>query len=85
MKLIEWRQAWRLWSLRVCAAAAALYAALLALPDQAHAIWLQLPPQIRELIPHHDQLALIIVTAVAIARVIRQRPIPSGTGGEPRA
>jgi len=68
----DWRQSWRLLSVRVCAFGAALFAFLLAAPDQALAIWQALPPELQALVPNRTQVSLFLFAAVAIARVLRQ-------------
>ncbi len=68
----EWRQAWRLWSVRVCAAAAALYFFLLTFAEQAHEIWLLLPADVQAVVPNRDKVAMVLFVAAAIARVMRQ-------------
>lgn len=75
----DWRQAWRLWSLRVCAAAIALYTFLLTFPEQALAIWLALPDEVQVMVPNRTAVATWLFVAVAVARVLRQ------PGTEPRS
>ncbi|GGB21574.1 hypothetical protein GCM10011380_08950 [Sphingomonas metalli] len=69
----DWRQAGRLWSLRICAAAAALFTALAVFTEQLHQLWQQLPPAVQAMIPGHDKIALALFVAVAIARLVQQR------------
>jgi hypothetical protein len=73
MLINDWRQDWRLWSVRVCAAAATIYAFMLAAPDQVLALWQALPPQIQEMIPNRTEIAAALFFAAAIARVLRQQ------------
>lgn len=74
MKLIDqWRQSWRLWSVRVSAAGAAVFGLLIAAPDQALAIWQALPPEAQALVPNAKTTGLILLSASAVARVLRQR------------
>ncbi len=72
MLINNWRQSWRLWSVRVCAAAATLYAFMLAAPDQALAIWQALPPEIQAMIPSRTKVAAALFFAATIARILRQ-------------
>ncbi len=79
MKLITgWRQAWRLWSVRVPAIGATIFALLLAAPDFLLSIWNVLPVEIQELIPNRTSFALVITAASMIARVLRQKEVPDG-------
>lgn len=71
------RRSWRYWSVRVSAIGAAVFAFLLAAPDQALALWQALPAEVQELIPDERQLGLALLTAAAIARVLRQH-VPAG-------
>jgi hypothetical protein len=74
MKLItDWRQSWRLWSVRVSAIGAMLFAFLLAAPDQVLAIWQALPADIQALIPNAKEIGLFLSVAVVVARVVQQR------------
>ncbi|QXT34345.1 hypothetical protein KV697_10915 [Sphingomonas sanguinis] len=75
----NWRQAWRLWSVRVSAFGAVLFAFLLAAPDQVQAIWNALPPDVQAAIPNSKTLALAISVAVTIARVLQQRERSDGS------
>jgi hypothetical protein len=82
VKLIaEWRQSWRLWSVRVSAFGAAVFAFLLAAPDQALAIWNALPTEVKEHLPNQQELGLALLTAAAVARVLKQK---EAGDGEPR-
>ncbi len=79
MKLItDWRQSWRLYSVRVSAIGAAIFAFLLAAPDQVQDIWNALPPDIQALIPNAKGIALAITIAATIARVLQQKGKPDG-------
>ncbi|WP_343526754.1 hypothetical protein [Sphingomonas sp.] len=74
MKLItNWRQSWRWWSVRVSAFGAAIFAFLLAAPDQVQAIWQALPPDVQTLIPNAKEIGLFLTVAVAVVRIIRQK------------
>lgn len=74
MKLItDWRQSWRLWSVRVSAIGAMLFAFLLAAPDQALAVWQALPADIQALIPNAKEIGLALTIAAIAARVLRQK------------
>lgn len=74
----DWRQAWRLWSVRVSAIGAAIFAFLLAAPDQVQAIWNALPPDIQAMVPNAKGVALGITVAVTIARVLQQKGKTNG-------
>jgi hypothetical protein len=56
-----WRQAWRLWSVRIAALGAALMSA-----------WPALPTQLLTALPYADRLAALMFVAVAFARVVAQ-------------
>ena len=74
MKLItDWRQSWRLWSVRVSAIGAMLFAFLLAAPDQALAIWQALPADVQALIPNAKEIGLFLSVAVVVTRLFQQR------------
>ena len=74
MKLItDWRQSWRLWSVRLSAIGAAIFAFLLAAPDQVQEIWSALPPDLQAMIPNRTTIGLIITGAVLAARILRQK------------
>ncbi len=74
MKLIaNWRQSWRLWSVRVSALATALFAFMLAAPDQALAVWAMLPGEVQDLIPNRTAVAAALSVASLAARLIKQR------------
>ena len=80
MKLItDWRQSWRLWSVRVSAIGAMLFAFLLAAPDQALAVWQALPADVQALIPNAKEIGLVLTIAALAARVLRQKE--RGDGG----
>jgi hypothetical protein len=74
MKIIDWRQVRRWWSVRVSALGALLFALLTAFPDQALALWMNLPAEIRERLPHNVEHAITacLFTAVLIVRLIPQ-------------
>lgn len=72
MFIMDWRQAWRLWSVRVSAIGMAIFAFLLAVPDQALAIWMALPPELQQMVPNARELGLFLLGATGIARVINQ-------------
>lgn len=69
----NWRQAWRLWSVRVSAIGAAIFAVLLAAPAQVQDIWNALPPDVQAMIPNAKGVALAITVAATIARVLQQK------------
>ncbi|RSV15204.1 hypothetical protein CA235_09725 [Sphingomonas sp. ABOLF] len=75
MKIIDWRQVWRWWSVRVSALGALLFALLTAFPDQALALWMNLPAEIRGRIPDNVEHA---ITAALFAAVMIVRLIPQG-------
>ena len=81
MVIENWRQSWRLWSVRVSAIGAAVFAVLVAAPDQALQIWQALPPEVQALVPNAKQLGLLLLSASAIARVLRQRGHAAPLGG----
>ncbi|MET0362550.1 MAG: hypothetical protein ABW048_12465 [Sphingobium sp.] len=56
-----WRQAWRLWSVRIAALGAALMSA-----------WPALPPHLLTALPYADRIAALLFVAVAFARVVAQ-------------
>lgn len=70
----NWRQAWRLWSVRV----SAIFAVLLAAPAQVQDIWNALPPDIQAMIPNAKSVALAITVAATIARVLQQKEKADG-------
>lgn len=81
MKLIaEWRQSWRLWSVRVSALGAILTGLALAAPDFLQNLWNGLPSDARALLPasvtHAVPLILFVLTIVS--RLVAQG---GGTGG----
>lgn len=79
MKLItNWRQSWRLWSVRVSAIGAMLFAFLLAAPDQVLAVWQALPTDIQALIPNAKEIGLALTVAAIAARVLRQKGAGDG-------
>lgn len=70
MKLIaEWRQSWRLWSVRVSALGAILTGLALAAPDFLQNLWNGLPSDARALLPasvtHAVPLILFVLTIVS--------------------
>ncbi len=73
MLIPRWRQAWRLWSVRVSAIGAILFTLLLAAPDQLLAIWTALPADVQALVPGAPTLGLILSVASLLARLIAQR------------
>ena len=74
MKLIaNWRQSWRLWSVRVSAIGAAIFALLLAAPDFLLSIWNALPSEVQGLVPNSATLGLIMSLAAGVARIVHQR------------
>lgn len=81
MKLIaEWRQSWRLWSVRVSALGAILTGLALAAPDFLQNLWNGLPSDARALLPasvtHAVPLILFVLTIVS--RLVAQG---GGAGG----
>ncbi|WP_298810650.1 hypothetical protein [uncultured Sphingomonas sp.] len=78
MLIPNWRRAWRLWSVRVSAIAAAIFAMLLAAPDQLLAIWSALPPEVQALVPGAPKLGLILSTAAIVARLVAQKGASDG-------
>lgn len=78
MLIPSWRRAWRLWSVRVSAIAAAIFTMLLAAPDQLLAIWSALPPEVQALVPGAPQLGLIISVLSIVARLVAQEDVDDG-------
>lgn len=83
MKLIaEWRQSWRLWSVRVSALGAILTGLALAAPDFLQNLWNGLPSDARALLPasvtHAVPLILFVLTIVS--RLVAQGGGAGGTG-----
>lgn len=81
MKLIEeWRQSWRLWSVRLSALGAILTGLALAAPDFLQSLWNGLPTDLRALLPvsvtHAVPTALFILTIVA--RIVSQNAPKTG-------
>ena len=74
MTIIDWRQAWRWWSVRVSAFGSLLFALLTAFPDQALALWTNLPAEIREQLPDNLERAIgaALFAAVLFVRLIPQ-------------
>ncbi|MBM7407045.1 MULTISPECIES: hypothetical protein [Sphingomonas] len=74
MKTIDWRQARRWWSVRVSALGSLLFALLTAFPDQALALWANLPAEIRERLPDNLERAIgaALFAVVLVVRVIPQ-------------
>lgn len=72
MMIADWRQAWRLYSVRVSAIGATVFGLLLVAPQQALDVWNALPPEIRDMLPNAKQLGAALFFAAAIARVVRQ-------------
>lgn len=64
----DWRQAWRLWSVRMNAVGAALGAALAMIPA--------MPPEVQAMIPLRYRVIAVGLWAVAsmAARLLRQKP-----------
>lgn len=79
MKLIpSWRRAPRLWSVRVPAIGATIFAALLAAPDQALAIWNALPDEVQAVVPGARGLGFVLSVAAIVARLIPQKGFSDG-------
>jgi len=81
VKLIEeWRQSWRLWSVRLSALGAILTGLALAAPDFLQSLWNGLPTDLRALLPasvtHAVPTALFILTIVA--RIVSQNAPKTG-------
>lgn len=74
MKLIDnWCKAHKLWSVRISAAATALWAYLLASPETMLAVLNQIPADMRAWLPSFVPIALFAL--VTFARVVRQDKI----------
>ena len=80
MLIPNWRQAWRLWSVRVPAIGALLLTAMLAAPDVMIQLWQALPPELVAMLPANAMLIVPIglQLAAAIARIVRQRELDDG-------
>jgi hypothetical protein len=81
MKLIsDWRQAWRLWSVRATAIGAVVTATAAASPDALLTAWNALPDELRTLVPEDvDRWVAPLLFAVSLAvRILRQRSARDG-------
>lgn len=84
MKLIEnWRQAWRLWSVRVNALGAMLLGWVLLWPESILALWSLVTPEARDLLPRWLSVGapLVLFLLALGARLVKQ-PDKPGEGGE---
>lgn len=93
MKLIDdWRDAWRLWSVRLVAVGALLQALAMASPDTLLVAWNALPSDLRIVLPEGAEgyISLGLYLAAIVARVLKQptrpdRSIAADTSGRVRA
>jgi hypothetical protein len=75
MELINgWRQAWRLWSVRLSALGALLTGWALLAPDAMLQAWQALPNDLRAMVPTKiaDAIPTILFVATIVARLIPQ-------------
>lgn len=75
MKLVDdWRRAWRWWSVQLGAIGNALLIVLLSMPDLAREAWVELPPELRAMLPERVAywVPVALLLASMIARVIQQ-------------
>lgn len=75
MQLIkDWKDWWRWWSLRLTAAGTALSGYLMANPDIAVTMWLQIPDDIRQYLPpeYMPAIGLFVVLVGQVARFLKQ-------------
>lgn len=82
MNRLDWRQAWRWWSVRVSALGSILMAAALAAPDQLLLLWNMLPLELRARMPEHVGT---LISLVLFILVIVVRLVPQKTPDEPRS
>lgn len=80
MLIPNWRQGWRLWSVRVPAIGTLLLVAMLAAPDLVLSLWHALPPELLAMLPANALLIVPIALNVAAiaARMVRQRRLDDG-------
>lgn len=77
MKLIpDWRQSWRLWSVRVQAAGATLMTFAAAWPSGAKDIWESIPADIRAMLP---QRTALVIAAVLFIGGLAARHVQQGS------
>jgi len=76
MKLIpEWREAYKLWSVRLSTLGALLMGFLLAWPDSLLYLWSMMPPEVYAYLPERivQGLAMFIFVMSVISRLVKQR------------
>lgn len=72
MKLIDdWKKAWRFWSVRLSAAGVAL----LSFPDMFTLVWNQVPADLRAALPYSKEIALALIVASLVARIVKQEKL----------
>lgn len=72
MKLIpEWRQAWKLKTVRWSAFSILLTGAV----DYLNSIWYSLPPEIVNKIPHSSTVSIVMFMVVMFMRLVKQNNI----------
>lgn len=87
-ELIEdWRQSWRLWSVRLSVVGAAIMGVFTAWPDSALYLWGAMPEEVRALIPQRfvSAIALFVFVMSTASRIIKQRPKNERIAKEPAA
>ena len=69
----NWRVAWKFWSLQLQGAGLAL----LAFPELLVGAWLQLPDEIKTMMPveYSDKVGIALIALGMIARLIKQRKL----------
>lgn len=82
MKLIEeWRQWWKLWSIRFTTVGTILLAYITAVPDAVFSAWVALPDEFKSFIPS-DYLKWVTVGLLVlgiISRLVKQNGISKGS------
>ncbi|HEX8384170.1 MAG TPA: hypothetical protein VF592_12435, partial [Sphingomonas sp.] len=75
MMIANWRQSWRLWSVRVSALGAVLATTAAAAPDALISAWQSLPEEIRYVVPEHvgRWITPVLFAASLAARILKQR------------
>lgn len=73
----EWRQAWRMWSVRFAAIGTAIMGVLLTYPEIILEVWNTIPADVKYFIPHDvgKYLSLIFFVLIFVSRIIRQEKL----------
>lgn len=73
----QWRQWYKLWSVRLSAFGTVLMTALTVWPDRVFQIWLMMPPEVRRLMPEQvvTGIAALIFLLTAVSRLIKQKKL----------